>query len=445
MLTSGFVAAAADLMQLGLDLTVETINLIYEKQRALKEGKELCASLTKRIVAFVNELHQCAPETFEREELLGKFESLLKDFLVSIVVFSDLNLIQRVLKIKQFEEDIKKYNEQLDRIMTRITIKNADKLAEMMAWRTQFGQNVLETLKQVKLRDIWNALNNMSGNAGSQKAIIKNVLLEVKREIPDESDPDPERAPEPREEVLRNIIIVGQKDFLGGKEIRTPPSWLIGGEEVVIKGDAIDAKGSTSIFIGEWQDVPVALKKFNVVSEENPVFDKHFIVWHSLHHPYVAQLYGAGSSNGAPFFVYEYASRQSLDRCWETLAGSEILLMLHQAALGLKYLHSKSIVHGNVNCSRLLVTEHSTIKLFGFNASYFRQDGKSNSLKVDGQVEFAAPECLGITQNGEYRSDCHSPRFESDVYSLGLTILEAMTRRNPFHGLSSGDPGAEAA
>ncbi|TMW69724.1 hypothetical protein Poli38472_001880 [Pythium oligandrum] len=431
MLSPSVLVAAGEVIHPALGLAIETINEIYDKQSALKEARELCASLTQRIISFVNELLRCGQEAFEQEELLVKLELLLKEFLKSVVAFTGFNLIQRVLQIKSFEEDVKKYNEQLDRIIIRVTIRNTDKLAELTVWRKQFEEKVEETLNVLKgkgQRDIWMAFKTM----GAPTPAIENLLLEAMRDIPDESDP--ERTPEPLDAVLRNIIEVGEKHFLGGKRLEKPPNWFVTDNEVETIGNAIDAEGTTTIFRGEWQGVQVAVKKFNVANEENPVFNKHFRIWNSLHHPHLAQLYGAGSSHGAPFFIYEYASRQSLNRCWKTLSDNDILRLLHQAALGLMYLHSKHIVHGNVNSSKLLVTDNGMIKIFGFNTSYIREDNKSNSLKVSSREDFAAPECIGITRDGVFRGDRHSPRFESDVYSFGLTIIEAMTRQNPFYG-----------
>ncbi|TMW61937.1 hypothetical protein Poli38472_011000 [Pythium oligandrum] len=113
--------------------------------------------------------------------------------------------------------------------------------------------------------------------------------------------------------------------------------------------------------------------------------------------------------------------------------------MLYQAALGLIYLHKKHIVHGNLSSAKLLVTEQGDVKLFGFGATLEKQNNKSNALKSDAREEFSAPECIGIDPNGAYRGDRHSASFESDVYSFGLTIVEAIVKRDPFAGMTLQD------
>lgn len=176
----------------------------------------------------------------------------------------------------------------------------------------------------------------------------------------------------------------------------------------------------------------MAVKKCPVIGE-NPVFDKHLKVWRTLQHLHVAQHYGAGSDGGAPFFVYEYASLQNLDRCWDQLPQKELWRLLHQAALGLLYLHKKHIVYGNFSISKLLVIDQGIVKLFGFGASYFRENDKCNSITPITREDFSAPECIGPD------GIRHSPRFESDVYSSGLTIIEAISKNDPFFSVQRED------
>ncbi|KAL3664591.1 hypothetical protein V7S43_010341 [Phytophthora oleae] len=237
-------------------------------------------------------------------------------------------------------------------------------------------------------REIWKAVKKLP-----TKKDIQDLVMVTKRDLNDSSEP--ESTSPPLEPVMRSIVDIAENNFLDGKSELTPPSWLIAADEVSTTADPIDSEGLTRIFVGEWQGVPVAVKRFDVVGD-NPVFDKHFKVWRTLLHPYVAQLYGAGSRDGAPFFVYEYVRRQSLDRCWDELSEKDVWRLLRQAAVGLKYLHKKHVVHGNLSCSKLLVTDPCDVKLFGFGASYTRVNNRSNSIRPEIRGEFAAPECIGI-------------------------------------------------
>ncbi|KAG1695438.1 hypothetical protein DVH05_019595 [Phytophthora capsici] len=195
---------------------------------------------------------------------------------------------------------------------------------------------------------------------------------------------EPENTFPPPEPAMRSIVDVAENLFLDWKPEPTPPSWLVAADEVSTTDDPIDSEGLTKIFVGEWQDVPMAVKRFDVVGD-NPVFDKHFKIWRTLLHPHVAQLYGAGFRDGPPFFVYEQGG----------------------------------------------------VKLFGFGASDIRINNRSNIIKLEIREEFAAPECIGIGPSGKDCGIRHSPNFESDVYSFGLTVLEAVGKENLLDGISS--------
>lgn len=428
-------ANLVDLAVPGLGSVLALLKTLHAKYSKLKEVKNLCARLEARLEDFANELTKLAPDTLRKEELLGRLQELIEEYLKTATTFAELDFVMRVLKLGKFQEDIEIYNERLDYIIKMIMVKQTEKLVKLLDWRAQFEQDAADTTRQLAemlglQREIWKALKTMEKSMAT-KNDIENLVLVAKRDISGGSDP--ECTPQPHDLVVRNIIKIAEKNFLGGKTVETPPTWLIAGNEVSTCGTPIDSEGLTSIFVGEWQGARVAVKKSPFIGD-NPVFDKHFRVWSTLLHPHVAQLYGAGTDGGAPFFVYEYASRLSLERCWSEMSERELFRMLHQAALGLLYLHKNHIVHGNLSCSKLLVTDESKVKLFGFGASYVRENNKSNSVKADTHEDFAAPECIGILDGIR-----HSPRFESDVYSFGLTIMEAIAKKAPYHGKSPKD------
>lgn len=411
----------------GLGSALALLSKLYAKYSQLKEGEELCKGLHERLVAFANQLKNIASDTYQAEDLLPRLQTLIEEYSETVEKYAnESNFVKRAIKSDKFATKIKIYNECLDSIIAMITVNQTVTLVE---WRAKYDQDTTSMTSQL------NEMNNLQREIlrGLRKLPnqIEETVLEAKREMQEVSDDsDSESTPQPLDPVLRAIVNVAEKVFLDGRVVQNPPFWLIAADEVTTSRE-IDSKGSTKIFMGEWQGVCVAVKKF-FVSGENPVFNKHYKVWHTLQHPHVAQLYGAGSDEGVPFFVYEYANRQSLDRYWDQLSQQDIFRLLHQTALGLSYLHKKHIVHGNLSCSKLLVTDQGTVKLFGFGASYVRENDKSNSIKPVTREDFAAPECVGIGPDGVR----HSPRFESDVYSFGLTIYEAISKTNPFHGIS---------
>lgn len=405
------------------------LNVLRTRYSQLKEGSELCTSLHGRLEDAIRELNKIDNATLQYEGLLQQFVDLIQEYAITVTKYAgERNIVKRAWNANKFTSAIEAYNERWEHIMRLIAIKQSVTIVE---WRNEYREDTatLQTMI-VELasdkKEIWKAMNQISNPRD-----VYNMALIMKRDI---TEPEsPEQSLPPLDRALRNIVSVAEKFFLNQK-LEKPPTWLIAGDEITTLDAAIDNEGLTKIFVGEWQGVQVAVKVFNIAGD-NPVFDKHFNVWRALLHPHVAQLYGAGSREGAPFFVYEHAIRQSLDRCWDQMSAKEVWRILHQAALGLSYLHKNHVVHGNLSCSKLLVNGQGDTKLFGFGASYIRENGKSNSIKPQTREEFNAPECIGIDANGMDNGLHHSPCFESDVYMFGLTIIEAVTKKDPFHGM----------
>ncbi|KAL3665473.1 hypothetical protein V7S43_009508 [Phytophthora oleae] len=136
------------------------------------------------------------------------------------------------------------------------------------------------------------------------------------------------------------------------------PNWFIPAHEV--KFDRFDefSRGSFGkVYHGQWNRSRVVVKKVELKSEEDQTaFLNEMDVWHKLFHPNVVRLYGACHTQ-QPFFVCELAGGGQLDHFLR--AHPEALWQkLYEAALGLRYLHVKSIVHliSNATISSSVVT-----------------------------------------------------------------------------------------
>lgn len=123
------------------------------------------------------------------------------------------------------------------------------------------------------------------------------------------------------------------------------------------------------------------------------------------------------------FFVCEFASKGSLWENIELISVGKLTMWTHlyEAALGLEYLHERGIVHGDLRCSNILIGSDGQAKLANFGLSRSNGSGLTSKVVV-GSARWQAPEF----------GDGVLPSFESDVYSLGMTILEATTRKIPW-------------
>lgn len=85
-----------------------------------------------------------------------------------------------------------------------------------------------------------------------------------------------------------------------------------------------------------------------------------------------------------------------------------------ETADALTYLHSRSVVHGDIKAPNVLVSDNVHALLCDFGLSKFDDGTTTTGLKGAGSLRWQAPELLG----GERKS------FESDVYAFGMMIAE---------------------
>uniref|UniRef100_A0A6N2MF77 Protein kinase domain-containing protein n=1 Tax=Salix viminalis TaxID=40686 RepID=A0A6N2MF77_SALVM len=96
---------------------------------------------------------------------------------------------------------------------------------------------------------------------------------------------------------------------------------------------------------------------------------------------------------------------------------------MHKILQGLRYLHSCKVVHGDLKCANILVTESGRVKLADFGLSRSMED-HSQSLKLGlGSSYWTAPEVANPKRAGY--------GFPSDIWSLGCTVTEMSTRKHP--------------
>ncbi|KAG2363971.1 kinase-like domain-containing protein [Suillus spraguei] len=119
-----------------------------------------------------------------------------------------------------------------------------------------------------------------------------------------------------------------------------------------------------------------------------------------------------------------------LERQQDMLSSLDKFSLLNDIALGLQYLHSKLVVHGDLTGSNVLIDGNgracladfglSTIILEFIGTSYF-----TNSIQ--GNIRWVAAELF------EDEDVSLSP--ECDIYSFGSITLQVLTCRTPYHNV----------
>jgi serine/threonine protein kinase len=97
---------------------------------------------------------------------------------------------------------------------------------------------------------------------------------------------------------------------------------------------------------------------------------------------------------------------------------SQVSHYTRQILQGLKYVHSCNVIHRDLKCANILVTESGNIKLAGFGLSIMED---SQSLKPGSRSSYwMAPE-IANRRSGGYDS-------RADMWSFGCTVVEMLLR-----------------
>lgn len=169
----------------------------------------------------------------------------------------------------------------------------------------------------------------------------------------------------------------------------------------------------------------VKIVRFERASEEEvDLVQKESVLWPSLVHENVVRLFWTERMEGEMRFVCELMEeslRSRIDRKkkeGEVPSLPESVSQLAQAASGLSYLHSLSVVHRDVKAANLLV-KGKRVALSDFGLARLVGTGMTAET---GSYRWMAPE---VVRHEPYTEAC-------DVYSLGITAVEVVAWEMPF-------------
>ncbi|EWC44031.1 hypothetical protein DRE_01383 [Drechslerella stenobrocha 248] len=158
---------------------------------------------------------------------------------------------------------------------------------------------------------------------------------------------------------------------------------------------------------------------------------------------YICQYYGAffNETSATISIAMEFCEGGSLDAIYREVkrlggrTGERVLGKIAEGVLeGLTYLHSKKIIHRDIKPSNILISRMGLVKLCDFGVSGELLGSKGDADTFIGTSYYMAPE----------RIQGMSYTITSDVWSLGVTLLEVAQHRFPFPADGSGDRQAPA-
>jgi serine/threonine protein kinase len=177
-------------------------------------------------------------------------------------------------------------------------------------------------------------------------------------------------------------------------------------------------------------DDPVALKVLPSELADDEIFRARFEresrIARSVRHPHVVDVVDAGVEDGRSFLAMALVDGRSLAERLErdgALTPAEVVKLVAEIASALDVLHEGGLVHRDVKPANVMLDTRGTALLTDFGLARSAADTVlTQPGRVSGTADYLAPELI---LGG-------APSASSDLYALGCTAYECLTRVPPF-------------
>jgi mitogen-activated protein kinase kinase len=176
----------------------------------------------------------------------------------------------------------------------------------------------------------------------------------------------------------------------------------------------------------------MAMKEMRLELEESKFTTilKELVILHECVSPYIIDFYGAFFQEGAVYICIEYMDGGSIDKLYSGGIPENILRKItYSTIMGLKSLKDEhNIIHRDVKPTNILVNTKGQVKIcdFGVSGNLVASIAKTNI----GCQSYMAPE--RISGGGFAQGADGTYSVQSDIWSLGLTIIECAMGRYPY-------------
>ncbi|KLO07120.1 kinase-like protein [Schizopora paradoxa] len=214
-------------------------------------------------------------------------------------------------------------------------------------------------------------------------------------------------------------------------------------DDVTVDNRSVPAQGGyADVYIGQsrryGRKVAVKRLRLHVGGNWDVVknFAKEIRIWSELNHKNVLPLLGYMIEGNYMSLVSEWMERGSLRSCMPKLSTRDLFIMSIGIADGLAYLHSRNVIHSDLKTDNVLVSLDGTPLLTDFGVSRLESSSTTgyNTETVRGSTRWLSFEFFEISDD-DLPPPTHNEK--TDVWSLGMTILELITGDVPYASIKN--------
>ncbi|KAG8932401.1 hypothetical protein FRC02_001199 [Tulasnella sp. 418] len=190
------------------------------------------------------------------------------------------------------------------------------------------------------------------------------------------------------------------------------------------------------------QSMTVAIKELRIKTHQDPLprerlkkrLFREIMVWRMLKHPNIVPLLGYSiDSDGLPSMISPWYPEGNVVLYLRLNPSVDRTLLAQDVARGLSYLHSISVVHGDIKGENVMVDENGSARLCDIGMSKFIDDAQhitgftTTNANIGRTPRFLSPELL----NDEPKT------VKSDIWAFGCLLIQILTGQVPYPQLHS--------
>ncbi|KAF2754137.1 kinase-like protein [Pseudovirgaria hyperparasitica] len=155
--------------------------------------------------------------------------------------------------------------------------------------------------------------------------------------------------------------------------------------------------------------------------------------------PYVNVIYDAFPMYSELWMVTEYCPGGSVttlmkpNPAGQGLEEKYIVAIARELATALKYVHEANVIHRDIKCGNVLITEDGNLQLGDFGVSGVLETEVAKRSTIVGTLHWMPPELLGANLSSNYKYPV-APlyRHEVDIWAFGCTVYEMAMGHGPM-------------